>query len=391
MIFFTLLGINTLFTFAMFSTRPIVPIYAEAIGANSLIIGLLVSSYSFLPMLLAVQAGRWVDRIGARKTVLWGGSGLLLSFVLPLFLPRLSIIFISQLIFGFSQLFVILSIQKTVGNLPGNRDKLISSHSLSAGMGDMLGPLVSGFTYTHFGFRFTFAIAAAAVLAAVLFSCVLKSGAWKGTAQVSNDLSAKEASTWLLLKNVNLRKSLIISGIGLYSKELMTAYFPLYATKLGMSASTIGILLSISALMSLIVRFMQFQLVQKFGRTYIMTMALFIGAAAYMLVSLFHSPIVLAVIIAFMGASLGIGQPLSIVYALNHSPPERHGEVLGIRLSVNRILQFTAPILFGGLGGFFGLYSIFVTNGIIMMTGAFFTRIQPSTEEKKSEPTSRYL
>jgi hypothetical protein len=59
---------------------------------------------------------------------------------------------------------------------------------------------------------------------------------------------------------------------------------------------------------------------------------------------------------------------------------ERHGEVLGIRLSINRILQFAAPIISGGIGGYFGLQFIFVANGIIMMTGAFFTRIRPSVE-----------
>jgi MFS family permease len=107
---------------------------------------------------------------------------------------------------------------------------------------------------------------------------------------------------------------------------------------------------------------------------------LFFSAVAFLLIAWTQIPVILAIIIALMGAGLGIVQPLSIVYALNYTSAERHGEVLGIRLSINRILQFAAPIIFGGAGGYFGLQFIFVANGIIMMIGAYFTRIPPSVE-----------
>ncbi|SEB72255.1 MFS transporter [Paenibacillus sp. GP183] len=380
MILFTLLVMNALYGFGMFSTRPIIPIYAESIGIPFALIGLLVSSYSFLSMLMAVRAGRWVDRVGSKRMVFLGGSGLLLAFLLPLFSFRLPLLFLSQLIFGFSQLLVILSIQKTVGNLPGNRDKLITAHSLSAAFGDMLGPLVSGFTFAHYGFGFSFGLAAATTLAALILGCLLKSHHWRVGASNMQEAYPYSGSTWTLLKHVNLRKSLIISGVGLYSKELIVAYFPLYGMKIGMSVSEIGIILSISAMMTIAVRFIQYQIVQKFGRTQVMTAALFFSAVAFLLIAWTQIPVILAIIIALMGAGLGIVQPLSIVYALNYTSADRHGEVLGIRLSINRILQFAAPIIFGGAGGYFGLQFIFVANGIIMMTGAYFTRIPPSVE-----------
>lgn len=376
MILFTLLAMNTLYAFSMFSTRPVIPIYAEELGVSPLTIGMLVSSYSFLPMLLAIRAGRWVDRFGSRKMVFFGGGGLLLAFLLPFLSPRLPALFVSQLLFGFSQLFVVLSIQKTVGNLPGNRDKLITAHSLSAAFGDMLGPLAGGFLFAHYGFRPVFAMAVASAAAATALGLLLRARHWQGGVSAAREAYPYSGSAWGLLQNVNLRKAVLISGIGLYSKELIVAYFPLYGTKMGMTAGEIGVVLSISALMTIIVRFVQYPLVQRFGRTRLMTVTLFLGAAAYAAIPATGSPALLTVIIAFMGASLGIGQPLTMVYALNHTPSARHGEVLGLRLSANRILQFSAPIAFGGVAGAFGLSSIFVVNGVLMAAGAFFTRIR---------------
>jgi hypothetical protein len=70
-----------------------------------------------------------------------------------------------------------------------------------------------------------------------------------------------------------------------------------------------------------------------------------------------------------------LGQPLSLVYALNVSPQDRQGEVLGMRLTFNRGSQFIAPFLFGGIGGLAGLAPIFWVSGAIILTGAFFTRM----------------
>ncbi|WP_058300677.1 MFS transporter [Gorillibacterium timonense] len=378
MAFFIMLLINTLHTFGIAATRPIVSIYSEQLGFTSAIIGILVASYSFLPMMIAARTGRWVDRIGARKMVYIGGGGLLTGFLVPILFPTLPALFFSQIILGFSQLFIVLSIQKTVGNMPGERDRLIATHSLSGAIGEMLGPLVSGFTYAHFGFQWAFGVSAFVSLLAILLGLLLKKKDWQWGDPAAESEAGRVEPIWKLLRDVNLRNAILISGVVLYSKELVTAYFPLYGTSIGMTSSSIGLALSISSLMSLVVRFLQYPIIRWLGRSRVMTGTLVVAASAYMLISLTELPVWLGVLLAVMGASLGIGQPLSMVYALDLSPVRRHGEILGLRVSINRVLQFFAPMVFGGIGGAIGLAAIFLSNGAIMLLVSFFTRIDPS-------------
>ncbi|MBW4085205.1 MFS transporter [Paenibacillus sp. S150] len=388
MVFFIMLLINTLHSFGLAATRPIVSIYSEQLGFTSVVIGVLVASYSLVPMLIAARTGRWVDRIGARRMVYMGGCGLLAGFLLPIMFPVLPVLFFSQIMLGFSQLFIVLSIQKTVGNMPGERDRLIATHSLSGAIGEMLGPLVSGFTYARFGFQWSFGISAFASMIAILLGLLLKKKDWQWGDPAARSSAGHVEPIWRLLGNVNLRNAILISGVVLYSKELITAYFPLYGTSIGMSSGTIGLALSVSALMSLIVRFLQYPIIRWLGRSRIMTGTLIVSAAAYMLISLTELPVWLGVLLAVIGASLGIGQPLSMVYALDLSPVQRHGEILGLRVSINRILQFFAPMIFGGIGGAVGLGAIFLSNGVIMLIISSFTHIDPAIGSARREGVS---
>jgi MFS family permease len=75
-----------------------------------------------------------------------------------------------------------------------------------------------------------------------------------------------------------------------------------------------------------------------------------------------------------MGLGLGCGQPLSISTTYSASPKDRTGEVLGLRLAVNRFSQLVAPVFFGGLGAFGGLVLVFYVSGVFLMGGAWLFR-----------------
>jgi len=377
--FYIILIINTLFTFGISATRPIVSIYSTTLGYYSFTLGILIASYSFLSMLLAARTGRWVDHLGARKMAFCGALGVFLALLLPWLIPNLFFLFLSQIIMGISQLFIVLSIQKTVGNMNGDREKLIATHSLSGAIGDMLGPLASGYIYAHFGFQVTFGVAMSAVLLGILMSFLLKSSDWKSGEPIKQSgVPLQQESVWRLLRDTNLRNAILISGVVLYSRELITAYFPLYGSNIGMTSSEIGIVLSLSASMSLVVRLLQYRLVKMIGRSRVMSGTVLLSAFTFLFVFLTDIPLLLAIIFAFMGAFLGMGQPLSMVYAMDLSPVERHGEILGLRLSINRVLQFVAPIIFGGIGGVFGVGSIFLVNSFILFISSRFIRIDPA-------------
>ena len=161
---------------------------------------------------------------------------------------------------GISHLFVVVSLQKTIGNLPGNRDKRVASLSLIGSLGGMFGPAVSGFSYEHLGFQETFLGAFITVLTAIAIGMLIHRDSWRIGSITMEKAGAKESS-WHLLKEHSLRHALIVSGLVLYSKDLFSAYFPIYGAQLGLAPSEIGILLALMSAMALVVRISQFHLV----------------------------------------------------------------------------------------------------------------------------------
>jgi MFS family permease len=384
MLLYMFMFIHTLYSIALHGTRPIISLFAYQSGASEALIGLLVSAFALLPMFFAIKVGKWLDDYGAQRITLIGGGGMLFAALIPALFPNLATLFFSQLMMGFSQICVLVSFQKTVGNLAGHRDKLIAAFSLTGSLGELIGPLMNGFAYEHFGFSATFGITSVFILIAISAGLCLSKDSWKSGASVSRIPSQHLGSTWGMLRQVNLRNALIISGLVLYSKDLFVAYFPIYASNLGISAGGIGMILSAMAAMSMIVRLVQFRLVQLFGRGRILFTTLIISGITYLFIPFSTLPIVLTGLAVLLGGGLGLGQPLSLVYAMNASPDGRQGEVLGMRLTFNRGSQFGAPFLFGGIGSLAGLSPIFWVSGGILLLGAFLTRMR-SSEDKVDE------
>lgn len=376
MVFYYFLLMQTFYATALIGTRPIITLYAYHSGASEAFIGLIVALFALLPMIFSVQVGRWMDQFGAWKMSIFGGFGMFLSALLTALFPNLGLLLVTQMTMGLAHTCVLVALQKTVGNLKGSRDKLIATFSLAGSMGEFLGPSINGYAYEHYGFSVSFGISGIFILLAVTIGLVIGKSAWK-TGEKSHDVQVTQlqstGSTWTLMKNADLRNALIISGLVIYSKDLFTAYFPVYGSQLGMSAGQIGLFLSLMAAMSVLIRVMQFYLIKKFERSIILFVSLVVSGLVYISIPFISWPIVLACLAMTLGAGLGLGQPLSLVYAMNSSPMGRQGEVLGMRIGVNRTSQFAAPIIFGAIGTVAGLSLIFWLGGSILLWGAIAT------------------
>jgi MFS family permease len=125
---------------------------------------------------------------------------------------------------------------------------------------------------------------------------------------------------------------------------------------------------------AMIIRLSQSYLVHRFGRGTVLTTAMYASGIIYLLTPTIPVFIVLAVLIALLGAGLGLGQPLSLSYAIQVSPPDRRGEVLGMRITFNRVSQLTIPLMFAGIGGIAGVAAIFWGSGALLMLAGFLTR-----------------
>ena len=172
-------------------------------------------------------------------------------------------------------------------------------------------------------------------------------------------------------------RSLAVSGAVLVTLDLMYAFVPVWAVEQGISATTVGFLLAIRALVSVISRFGLTRLVSVFGRKPLIICS--IAAAVAGLVALPFSGTWGAVgVMIGLGLGLGIPQPLTMAWVTSLTPSESHGATLGMRLTANRLAQISLPLAVGAFAAPLGVLGIFWANaGLLLAAIGIMARSAP--------------
>ena len=349
-------------------SKVLVALSALELGASAFTVGIIGALFAAFPLLLAVQAGRISDRIGVRRPILLGSICMSAGLALPAVYGGFAVLFACPALIGLGQVFFHVSIHSAVGSVghPADRAKNFSVFSLGASIAALIGPSLAGVSIDTIGYRPAY-LALAAMSALVALLVLLFPRAMPG--RTERDGAAQGGSTLDLLRDAALRRTLIMSGVTLTGIELFSFYLPIYGKSIGLSASSIGLVLSAYAAAGFAVRLAMHKLAQRFTELGVLTGSLFIASAAYGLMP-FLSELPPLVLLAFLlGLGLGSAQPLTIMLTYEHAPKGRSGEALGMRISVNKVTQIAVPLIFGGIGSAFGVPPVFWANAAFLLIG----------------------
>lgn len=357
----------------VFAAQILVSLYALNQGASHLAIGLLAASFSMFPMLLAVTAGRLVDRFGVRWPMTFGattgGAGMLIAY----FFPGLPSLYIAALLTGLGLIFINLGTQNLVGLLstPQNRAKNFSNYTLSTSGAQLLGPLLGGFSIEHFGYSST--CLSLAFLSLVPVTMLLGYGrVFPGGTRVPGKGSGGGVRAMLTdpqVRRMLITGSLINAGINLYQ-----VYMPVYAHSIGLPASTIGMVIAMNSAAAFFSRFMLPRLISQFGEQRLLAYVFFVGASALTLIPLFHSAVALGLVSFLFGLGMGCGQPIIIMLMFSNSKDGRSGEALGLKFTVNQMTKLISPVIFGTISTMLGMPPMFWLNASLMIAGGLYSR-----------------
>jgi MFS family permease len=367
-------------------TRPLTTLFATGLGAGTFEIGMLTATYAFFPLILAIHAGRFADRMGDRLPVLLGTIGTMAGSLIPFLFPSMASLYISQILIGISHVLVQISLQNVLGNsaTKETRDHFFSMFSMVVATGSFVGPIIGGYVAEHLSYSHAFFTAFFVGLLPAALTILIP------VIKVQKEKSSQDvSSSFSLLKIPILRKALASSALVLYSRDIFVAYFPLFASQSGISASSIGWIIAIQGLAMMVVRFFLNRLTLSLGRDRVLLISITTAGLAFLFVPLASimagNLYVYGLLSALMGLGLGCGQPLSMTTTYNASPKTRTGEVLGLRLASNRLSQMVAPLFFGMVGSWAGLLSVFYVSGAFLIGGALLTQSKETKVQVKGE------
>jgi MFS family permease len=118
------------------------------------------------------------------------------------------------------------------------------------------------------------------------------------------------------------------------------------------------------------VRLVMPRLLKLASEEQLMTYCLLSSGVTYLLFPFFAQPWILAAVAFLLGLGLGCGQPLAMILIYESSPDGRTGEALGLRTSLNKMIQIGVPLVFGSIGSALGLMAVFWSNALLLLSSA---------------------
>jgi predicted MFS family arabinose efflux permease len=366
-----MIGLVILTHIAFNGSRMLVSLYAIQLHASAFTVGALMSAYALLPMLFAVGAGRLVDRSGARWPLFGASLAVALGTLLPFVWPRLETLFAASMLIGTGFMMFHVAISQTVGAIGRAEDRTANFSWLALGfsISGSIGPLVTGFAIDAIGHVRTFALL-------FLFPLVPLMVLWLNRPALppakERRADAGDGRVMDLLRSRALRRVFVASGLLNMAWDLYAFVVPIYGSRIGLSASTIGAVMGSFAIATFGVRLLLPLLIRRVQPWHVISVALSIAAAVYCLMPLFTSVPLLVALSCALGIGLGCSQPMVMTLLYNTSPPGRQGEALGVRTTVMNASHTVLPLAFGALGAALGMFPVFWAMAALLAAGGYF-------------------
>ncbi|MDF1507277.1 MFS transporter [Robertmurraya sp. DFI.2.37] len=327
---------------------PVLPFYAENIGASPTELGLLMAVYSIMQLLFAPMWGRLSDRIGRKPVIMIGILGLSISFFLMALSEQLWMLFLARILGGFLSSANMPTVMAYVADITTEEDrgKGMGIIGAATGLGFIFGPAIGGI-FSEIALSLPFFIAAASSL----FTFFLVIFVLKESLTIENrKMTSKRKGPWKeaikspvsTLFYLQLFVSISLAGL-----EATFAYFA--AQKADLDAVKLGYIFMI---MGLAQAFVQGGLIgkmtKKFGEGFVIQLGIIISGIGFGLILLSNSFWTAALYLTIFGIGNGLIRP-GVSSLLTKKSNTGHGSTTGMLSSFDSLDRIIGPPLGGWL------------------------------------------
>ncbi|WP_338470176.1 MFS transporter [Niallia sp. XMNu-256] len=327
---------------------PVLPFYAEEVGASPTQLGLLMAVYSLTQLLFAPMWGRISDRIGRKPVIMAGILGLTFSFFMTGFANELWMLFVARIIGGMLSSANMPTAMAYVADITSaeDRGKGMGVIGAATGLGFVFGPAIGG-VFSKFSLSTPFFVAGSlSLLTFFLVWILLKESL---TTEKRTQPQAKKTSVWSeftgagsLLFFLQLFISLSLSGL-----ETTFAYFA--AVKADIGTVELGYTFMIMGLASAFVQGgLIGRLTKKFGEGPVIAGGIIVSAFGFFLILFTYNFLTAALFITIFGIGNGVIRP-TVSALLTKSADSGHGSKTGLLSSFDSLGRIIGPVAGGWL------------------------------------------
>jgi MFS family permease len=351
---------------------PLIPLAAHDLGASPAVIGIIVGAFGVLSFFLAIPVGGFTDRAGVKRTLALGVLCNIVSVLLLLHAGHVVTIIVSQVAGGLGFQLHIVASQAFIASLdsPLRRESEFGYLTFSAALGQSMGPVLGGVIASRLGYQGAF-LASLVVSALGLMILGFRDSRGKrtpGRYSLRGDL--RHAST--LLSNSRMLALLAVTFVVIFTVSLRTSFLPVLLLELGSSEALVGLLITLFAGTSTLIRLFTGSLLQRFSRRSMLALAVSAVALGVGLIPILSTLSTVALALCIFGFGFGLSQPLSMVMVADLADPRHSGLIMGIRFMSITLASILGPVLLGVVVEGFGLHAAFYGSALfVIVTGGY--------------------
>ncbi len=345
---------------------PLLPIYAEFLGAKGIWIGVIFSSFSFARTIFMPIVGRLSDKFGRKKFV---ASGLFLFSVSSIFYVISETIFqltIARVIQGIASAMVVPISLAIIGDMApqGEEGKNMGIFTMAFFLGMGIGPFMGGIINQYFGMSWVFyTMGIFTFIPFLLVSIKLR--------EPKRKAGKKGISFKNIFKDKTLKGIFIFRFANAVGRGGFITFLPIFVKNLGMSTSKLGILVSANIFSAALIQYFGGKLADKFNRKKILVNGMLVATVFLFIVPWAKSFNELLLISLMFGVFSGVTFPA--LMALGVEAGNRVGmgsamSTLNMAMSIGMII---APVMSGFIVDTLGINYVFFIGSFISLVGIF--------------------
>ncbi len=347
---------------AIYLYAPVLPVYAESLGASLTIVGIIGAVYALPQLLFRIPIGVWSDSLGRRKPLVVFGILMALLGAFGLWIsPGAGYLVFSRGLVGVGAAtwvaFTVYAVSfyrsektaRAVGIL-----NFVFGASLTAATA--AGGVIADLWDEKTAF-FTAALLAVIALILVIFAR-------------EHRLPKKESFGWVEFKHVARRPLLIIvsiMGILTFFAEFASVlgFVPVYAARIGASHSELGILTMLPSGASMIGALIVAPLVKRMGNAFALILGSIILGLSLLAVPSVNNISILYAVQLFNGLGWGMAVTQLMALSIHDVSPAQRATSMGFFQAMYASGMLLGPLISGLLADHFGLAVIFYVASAI--------------------------
>ncbi|GAB4506084.1 MAG: tetracycline resistance MFS efflux pump [Anaerolineales bacterium] len=348
---------------------PILPYFAESMGATSLHLGLLMASYSLMQFIFAPIWGRYSDRVGRRPVLLLGLLGFGFTFFMFAMSSHLWMLFAARILGGILTSATLPTAMAYIGDSTSERERGGGMGLMGAamGLGMIFGPAIGGYLGI-LSFRAPFLVAAGLGFLTAAFAFFMLPESLPPERRVERAQRTRRPSLWAALTG-KLGYVFFLSFLIAFAMGNLESMFALFVeAKLGFGSAEVGTVFTVVGIIGVVLQGVVVgKAINRWGEIWVSRAALLMTAVGYLLVTRATNLATLILFVAVQNLGSAFLNPSLSSYVSKRADAGQ-GTAMGLQQSFMSLGRVAGP-LWGGAVFSISYHMPYYTGAVIMLLG----------------------